>query len=515
MRYCIVILIAGMTLLNCREPKPGTAEARGVWVTRWEYTTNLDTLAAETQKAAVRALFREARDARLNFILFQVRGSADAFYRSEIEPWAAELTGTLGQDPGWDPLEFAVNAAHELGLELHAWINTFPCWRDTLPPPAAMPEHILNVHPEWVVADSGGSPMEMNGAYLSLSPGIPAVREHIKRVALDIAARYDIDGIHFDYIRYPEGAGERGYSHDRISTARFNSPEGNPHKLSWEEWQREQVTQFLRSFYRDAVKQKPHLKISAAVIGKYDWSSWNGYHAVFQDPEKWVKEKIVDFIVPMIYWDTAHPTSPFGPIIKQWTHRLYHDRYVLAGIGSYKMDNDERWLWREVRRQIALTRATKAAGMVFFSASSIMNHADSARTAGFKKPAYFPPLPWKDDMPPNTPRRFTFARPLPGIIDLFWSEPDTAQDGDTACRYALYRSLNKKVKPGYENILAIIPGAVTSYRDSTAAGGAVYYYRLSALDWNNNESKPTEMVAVPPFPAVMPGTMQEERRRFR
>ena len=73
--------------------------------------------------------------AGLNTVFFQVRGQHDAFYRSSIEPWAKEITGTLGQDPGWDPLETAVSAAHAKGLKIHAYINAFTMWRGVSPGP--------------------------------------------------------------------------------------------------------------------------------------------------------------------------------------------------------------------------------------------------------------------------------------------------------------------------------------------------------------------------------------------
>ena len=87
-----------------------THELRGLWITRWNFKSPQD----------IARIMTQASDAHFNTVFFQVRGRADALYRSRLEPWAEELTGTLGQDPGWDPLEVAVLEAHRKGLEIHA-----------------------------------------------------------------------------------------------------------------------------------------------------------------------------------------------------------------------------------------------------------------------------------------------------------------------------------------------------------------------------------------------------------
>ena len=104
--------------------------------------------------------------------------------------------------------------------------------------------------------------------YISISPGIPEAREHITNVVMDIVRKYDIDGVHFDYIRYPEGANKNGYSHDAISVERYKSAEGNPNKLDWPDWQREQINEFVRNVYDSVNTIKPWVKMSASVIGK-------------------------------------------------------------------------------------------------------------------------------------------------------------------------------------------------------------------------------------------------------
>ncbi|MGH2566859.1 MAG: glycoside hydrolase family 10 protein, partial [Bacteroidota bacterium] len=243
---CIAIsLLAGCG----KQVFTGKREARGVWMSRFEYADDSSRSNPDRAQRRIREVFEQARRAKFNMVFFQVRGNGDAFYRSAYEPWSLMLTGTLGQDPGWDPLQFALDEAHRLGLELHAWLNTFPVWRGKTPPAESTPRSVYLEHPDWLVCDSDGKPMPLNDGYVNVSPGIPAARQHVLDVVMDMVEKYDVDGIHFDYIRYPEESTARGYSHDSISVARFTSTEGNPKRLAWDHWQREQVNEFVIDAY--------------------------------------------------------------------------------------------------------------------------------------------------------------------------------------------------------------------------------------------------------------------------
>jgi uncharacterized lipoprotein YddW (UPF0748 family) len=201
-RILRLVLVAAVVLVlaGCREIFTGKREARGVWFSRFEYAGR----DPEKARHRITEVLEKARRARLNMVFFQVRGHGDAYYRSSLEPWAEPLSGRLGRDPGWDPLVYAVDEAHRLGLELHAWVNTFTAWRGKRPPPETVPPSPYLAHPEWLVCDREGRPMPLTEGYVYFSPGVPEARRHIIEVAREIVANYDVDGIHFDYLRYPE-----------------------------------------------------------------------------------------------------------------------------------------------------------------------------------------------------------------------------------------------------------------------------------------------------------------------
>ncbi|MFH1851715.1 MAG: family 10 glycosylhydrolase [Candidatus Neomarinimicrobiota bacterium] len=379
-----------------RPVEPPASEMRAVWLSRFEYCRYTSSHDQDSIRAYISDTIEKAAQSNFNVVIFQIRGSGDAYYRSGIEPWGQLLTGKLGQDPGWDPLEYAVTEAHRQGLELHAWCNTFPAWRGPGVPPETVPRSPFLEHPEWLVCDSSGVPMPVTDHYVSFSPGIPAVHDYLVRIATDVVRRYDIDGFHFDYIRYPEQSPELGYSHDSISVALFNSSAGNPWKLDWEDWQREQLTQFVCKVYDAITTIKPWVKVSAAVIGSYTGNGWTAYNSVYQDARRWTELGKIDFIAPMIYHPRSHPTAPFMKRSLAWKNYYTVDRYVFPGIGSYRYNTDKKpYTWRETEGQVNDLRKEGFPGMVFFSAGSLDGHWESMRAKYFYNHADIPAMDWK------------------------------------------------------------------------------------------------------------------------
>ena len=497
-RYLSLILLVFSVILLlgsvCKKKKSSTKEARGLWVVRSEWAVQVDTARVQAQQQRIIDIFKEAKQARLNFVLFQIRGNGDAFYKSQYEPWSDLLTDTLGKDPGWDPLAFALKQAYETGLELHVWFNTFTAWKGTEPPPPSNPQHIYNTHPEWLVCDKDGKRMPLNSHYVFLSPGISEVREYVHQVALSIVKNYDIDVFHFDYIRYPEWSDSLGYSHDPISLMLFNSPEGNPQNLSWKDWQRENINQFVRKFYDEATALKPWLKISAAVIGKYDYSNWNGYHVVFQDSRKWISEGKMDFIAPMVYWKTNHPTAPYERTVRYWFDFI-HDRYIFPGMMVSRLDSAE-WPITELIDQVKINR-DGGNGMIFFSYNGLKKAKHYLNNVGFHYLANMPPMSWKDDKPPMDPQNLQAELLSPGNVLLMWSPPDSSLEPTDIKRYNIFRSKESPVDfMNAENLIDITAKLDTSFIDKSVQPGCVYYYVLTALDRVNNESPPSNQVSV-------------------
>jgi uncharacterized lipoprotein YddW (UPF0748 family) len=343
---------------------PAHYEARGVWVTRWNYSSAND----------IQQIVDNLAAGGFNQMYFQVRGTADAYYQSSVEPWAAGLTGVLGRDPGWDPLQTAIDLGHRAGLEVHAWLNSFPCWNcgAALPQSEGIP-HVLEAHPEWAAADQNGISMidGCTDGYISLSPGVPGVREHIRLVAEDILKNYDVDGIHLDYIRYPGVQ----YSHDAISEAAFADAQAQDPNLTWEDWQRRQVNLTVEGVFNTLMTERPDAALSAAVWfireNVWGWSAVSeGYHQYYQDPWAWTRGGYIDAVAPMIYFPLTDPPGERLDFRSMLQDHLSGnpDRYVYAGIhGDYAS-------FSEIENEIAVGRELGAKGFVIFAYVHIVDH---------------------------------------------------------------------------------------------------------------------------------------------
>ncbi len=365
-------------------------EARGLWVTRWSYSSADD----------VRQIIRRAAQYGFNQVYFQVRGRCDAFYASNIEPWASELSGHLGRDPGWDPLEVAVQEAHQQGIELHAYINILTMWSGSSAPPNTNPQHVYNAHPEWRMADSSGNPMPLGSGYVWMSPGIPDVWQYTADVVEDIITNYDVDGIHMDRIRYPG----TDYSFDSVSNQRYAQASAQNPGLTREQWQRDQITALVQTVYERIQSVRPRVVLSAATIGIYKrpsgWGSSSGWSDYFQDPYAWDELGIIDANIPMVYW---HIRSQYGAytdfkflVDDHVSHA--HNRFVYIGSDFEDSSFSSGYIdASELSAQVEYVRGSGAAGHVFFDYTTL-NSSGLWGTFGsslYAEPAVVPWMPWK------------------------------------------------------------------------------------------------------------------------
>lgn len=445
-------------------------EVRAVWLTTVAGLDWPKSLERGEQQSTLRAMIAQVKAANLNTIFFQVRGRGDAMYRSRFEPWSNQLSGVLGQDPGWDPLQFVLDEAHARGLEVHAWFNTFFV-RAGSKPPMSWPPHLLLKHPDWV--------RQYENEWW-LDPGLPEVRAYLVNVVMDIVRSYDIDGIHFDFIRYPG----TGYP-DHQSYLRYGK------RKMKEEWRRENINTFVRTAYDSIIAVKPNLKVGSTPIGIYvnmpEANGWQSFHTVFQDSRTWLREGKHDYLAPQVYWTlgTTKGDPDFAVLARDWAQNGF-GRHVYIGIGAYKSG-----VVQQIPQLIDVSRSVGAQGNSFFR----FTHMNNFATVGdrYRYPALIPSMPWKDSIPPNPPETFSVIDLGHGRFHLRWTHSTPAPDGDGAKKYVIYRSLSQPVDVSHPSrIVAIAAGKDTSFVDEAPKEAAVrFYYALTALDKGNNESAPT------------------------
>ncbi len=360
---CLALLLA--TTIGCQTAPRVNEPVRAIWVTRFDYKTADD----------VTNIMDNCASAGFNAVLFQVRGNGTAFYESNFEPWADELGG---QDPGFDPLELACTAAHEHGMDLHAYVNVMPAWRGKQPP--TNPEQIYNKHPEWFWYDQNGDRQKLSSFYVSLNPCLPEVREYIVDVFEDIAARYEIDGLHLDYIRFPneppatpKGSG-LDYPRDEATLALYLADTGlTPDRdhQAWNEWRTGQVTKLVADIQAMLRDVRPTAVLSASV-GSVPKRAL--HH--FQDGRGWVNQGLMDMIILMNYTDS---TEDFAGRIEPW---LTPESQVPIVPGLWFGKHPDRPIAEAVgvvRDQIEVARA-KTGNFCVFSYSSMFDSSDDQLT---------------------------------------------------------------------------------------------------------------------------------------
>jgi uncharacterized lipoprotein YddW (UPF0748 family) len=473
-RICasLALLAFLMTSALAQFVPPPKRELRAVWVATaagldWPRTTE-----RAAQQNSLRAIVRDLHRAHFNAIFFQVRARGDAYYRSVFEPWAENLTGTLGRDPGWDPLAFLLAEAHALGMEVHGWFNLYKV-RGPNPVAASTPLHISRAHPQWTVSDEGE---------VWLDPGNPGVNRYLLDVAADLIQKYELDGINFDFIRYPG----RTFA-DQESYRRY----GNG--LDRDAWRRANITRFVSEFASRARTLRPNLKIGSSPLGVYETDPASGTmgspQAVYQDSEAWLHAGLHDYLSPQIYWDigASRGDPDFATLIERWQQRAA-PRHIYAGIGAYKPE-----VFREIPRQIDLARLAGTAGQAYFRLESIRSL--DMFGGRYDAPALIPPMTWKDSLPPLPPSHLTVAELATNVFQLEWIHAPKAPDGDGARWYVIYRSSPAAPRIDFSpNIVAVLPGTLNHYIDTvTVPSGFTYYYAITALDKANNESDPSTM----------------------
>ncbi|MDP4116353.1 MAG: family 10 glycosylhydrolase [Bacteroidota bacterium] len=355
--YTVLLL----TILYCLPhfPQVKNQEWRADWVITWEYINGSSTV--DANKARIRTILDNMKAANKNAVLWQVRQGGTAYYQSSYEPWGPYAGGTY---PGFDPLKYAIDEAHKRGMELHVWFNCFAVGTAQGSPG--------QVHPEWICRDQNGNPMTAN---IALSPGMDAVRNYTLKVAMEVVRNYDIDGFHFDYVRWNEYSSTKSsqkFAKEQENRAfdgdipdaqikdikenlasRYLYDADHPYSAgiptgytTWDQWWRASVTDIVKRMHDSIQTVKPWIRLSGAVLGRYNWGDWNGYYDVYQDAALWFNNGYMDQLTPMSYhWQdgTGFYNMLVGGGTQSWGNYIQPGitagRMFTTGPGSYLITN--------------------------------------------------------------------------------------------------------------------------------------------------------------------------------
>lgn len=345
---------------------------------------------------AIDRFVRCAKMANLNALVVQIRKLGDAHYESHYEPRAENI-----KDPDFDPLAYLIEKAHAEGIEVHAWMNTYKIWAGTKRP--VSPEHVFNKHPEWVNKNNKGQ-SEKGGNY-ALDPGIREVQEHTYNVYMDVVKNYDIDGIHFDYVRYWDP--DFGYS--KLAVDRFNKDAGRSgipksDDPLWLQWRRDRVTDLVRQVYEGVQATKPWVKVTAAVICSGDctqnFKDTRPHKLLLQEWDRWLREGIIDTVIPMNYKKESDPQA--AKQFRDWAKgmvRWKYGRQAYNGIGITDA--------KDYVTQVTASRKAGTDGVCGFAYNSIKDKeafASSLRAHLYPTWVPTPPMPWKAERTSGGPK---------------------------------------------------------------------------------------------------------------
>ena len=335
-------------------------EMRGIWVSTvysLDYPESA-TVDDEELRRQADEILDSSKAMGMNAVFLQVRPSADAFYESDYYPWSRYLSGTQGLAPenGFDPLKYWVEAAHERGMELHAWINPYRVTRSGESEYQALSaDNPARQHPEWLI--------KYDGNYY-FDPALPEVRRLVTDGALEIVNNYDVDGIHLDDYFYP--------GQDFADQASYEKYGSGFSDIG--DFRRDNVNQLIRMLDEELHAADSDLSFGVSPSGIWankstlpegsDTAGTESYSRYYADSVYWAEAGIVDYLAPQIYWNIGYSIADYQILANWWSDMLEGTGVKLyIGMADYKAaeaagDPSSAWYGTaELERQMNLNRS--------------------------------------------------------------------------------------------------------------------------------------------------------------
>lgn len=369
-------------------------EFRAAWIAtvaniNWPSKNNLSTQQQKDEAIKILDLLEQAN---FNAVIFQARPSADALYKSDLEPWSYFLTGEIGKAPSpyYDPLEFWIDEAHKRGMELHVWLNPYRAHHTSGGPITSnsmvkkMPEQIIKLK---------------NGMYW-MDPSAEETQDQASKVIKDLVKRYDVDAIHIDDYFYPyrEYNGGKDFP-DNKTWNLYQQSGGN---FSRADWRRGNVNKFIKRIHDEIKAEKSYVQFGISPFGIWKPGFPAGikgssqYDELYADAKLWLNEGWVDYFAPQLYWKNDGPQS-FPALLKWWESENTKKRHLYPGLNTVGM-RDVADRPTEIVNQIEFTREIlkNAPGTIHYSVDGLSKNYTmyEAVKNSYAKKALIPASPW-------------------------------------------------------------------------------------------------------------------------
>lgn len=322
---------------------------RGVWLATvsrldWPPLSSVngssDAIRIPQQQRALTDKLDKLKSLGINTVFFQVKPDGTALWPSKILPWSDMLTGQIGRDPGYDPLQFMLDEAHKRGMKVHAWFNPYRVSTNTRPETVAALNRTLPLHPASVFVLHRDWIRNAGNRYV-LDPGIPDARDWITSIVAEVVARYDIDGVQFDDYFYTESADSK--LNDNQTFQQYGQG-----FASKDDWRRHNTQQLIEQVSRTVKQLKPEVDFGVSPAGVWrnrshdpagsDTRGAAAYDESFADTRRWVQSGLLDYIAPQLYWPFSRDAARYDVLAKWWAEvvkptntRLY------IGVALYKV----------------------------------------------------------------------------------------------------------------------------------------------------------------------------------
>ncbi len=465
-------------------------EFRGVWVhTIGQYYF------AERNTEQIKDTLRKQLDmyqkCGFNALLFQIRPEADAFYKSDIEPWSRYLTGEQGKapdDPDFDPMAFLIEECHKRCMEFHAWVNPY----------RANADKTVNKLADSHIYNSSRYMFFSYGTQLLFNPGVPDSREYICRVIKDIVSRYDIDALHMDDYFYPYPI--RGLKlPDDQTFKKYGIPAGFKENQKVD-WRRDNVNKLVKALSDTIHSVKPWVRFSISPFGIYrnsnryaDGSDTNGltcYDDLYADVMLWVRNGWINQCIPQLYWEDGHSKADYTTLINWWA------KNTLAPCKFYVGQDVSRTYMQMNAKMTKARELRKVEGNCFFSGKMIMENMGGIQDslmAYHTKPSLLPEYPDIDTNAPNIPYDLGYSIDSTGIT-ITWKEDESVNPKDEVRFYAVY--MFDEAQPVDTDNMQALRGFTSEKKYFIPADEYILCQRfaITAIDRLHNESKPATVL---------------------
>lgn len=336
-----------------------TEEMRGVWVTYMTLDVENESDKQAAFKGKINRIIDDMKSANLNTMIVQVRPFSDAIYPSRCYPWSHILTGTQGEDPGYDPLGYIVQAAHDNDIMVHAWVNPYRVsTKDT-------PSELSDDNP---AVKNSDIVVEVNGS-LYLNPADENAIKLITDGVREIVRNYDVDGVQFDDYFYPPDCGDFDAEDYEVYRENTDSP------LSLENFRKNNVDRMVQSVYQAVRQTKNNVMFGVSPQGNL-----GNNEGLYADVEKWCAEEgYIDYICPQIYFSLDNPALTFEDGLQDWLDMEKHDELLLyIGIPAYKAGTEaDGGTWQDndeiLKTEIEISRDSGTDGFMLYSYDSFHN----------------------------------------------------------------------------------------------------------------------------------------------